>query len=382
MYKRTFTFCIIILLISLLSLSAFSLQVPDDGRFTEVRENVINAVKKGDVPSLSIAVAKGGKIVWEEAFGWANRETRINATPHTMYSLASISKPITATGLMILVEQGKIDLKKPINDYLGDAKLTAYEGTAADATVKRVLNHAAGLPLHYNFFFEDEPYPRPPTDETIRRYGIILPPPGEIYNYSNLGFGLINYIISRISGKSFTQFMKDEVFIPLNLMHTSVDIGPGLGDYAAEKYDGNNKPIPFYKFDHPGASALYSSAHDLVKFGMFHLKNHLSDHYAILKDETIDLMHRENDPDAPNYQKYGLGWGLNNDDNGYRSVSHTGGMPGVNTILKLIPSENIAVVVLCNKGGPLPFVTANQIFSVLLPDFAENLKNRHSRSRG
>ena len=98
-----------------------------------------------------------GKIIWEEGFGWADREKRIPATEHTMYSLASISKPITATGLMVLVERGLVDLDDPIDDYLGDAKLNGRAFDASEATVRRVANHTAGLPLHYQFFYRTSP---------------------------------------------------------------------------------------------------------------------------------------------------------------------------------------------------------------------------------
>lgn len=94
--------------------------------------------------SIAVAVAHGGKIIWEESFGWADREKMIAATPQTMYSLASISKPITATGLMTLVERGAIDLDKPANEYLGTGKLTGHAGEATGATVRRVLSHTAG----------------------------------------------------------------------------------------------------------------------------------------------------------------------------------------------------------------------------------------------
>ncbi len=81
-------------------------------------------------------MVKDGVIIWEEGFGWADRENRIPADEHTMYSLASISKPITTTGLMILMERGELDLDTPINDYLGDAKLKAWVGDPNDATVR------------------------------------------------------------------------------------------------------------------------------------------------------------------------------------------------------------------------------------------------------
>src|SRR5947208_15256239 len=99
--------------------------------FSAVRELIRVRLVEQVIPSLAVAVARDGEIVWEEGFGWADRENRVPATEHTMYSLASISKPITATGLMVLKEQGKIELDQPINDYLGEAKLNARVGHAA-----------------------------------------------------------------------------------------------------------------------------------------------------------------------------------------------------------------------------------------------------------
>src|SRR3712207_4301406 len=121
-------------------------------QFDTVRAVIRRAVDDG-LPSIAVAVAKDGRIVWEEGFGMADRERGVPAGPHTMYSLASISKPFTATGLMKLVERGRVHLDRPVNDYLGGGRLTGLAGEASQATVRRVLSHTAGLPLHWQFFY-------------------------------------------------------------------------------------------------------------------------------------------------------------------------------------------------------------------------------------
>jgi CubicO group peptidase (beta-lactamase class C family) len=332
--------------------------------FAALRASLQRQLVEQQVPSLAVAVAKDGKIIWEEGFGWADRENRVPATAHTLYSLASISKPITATGLMVLVERGLIDLDRPINDYLGEAKLRARAG-GPPATVRHVANHSSGLPLHYQFFYEDEPYRPPPMDETIRRYGFLLTPPGERYQYSNLGFGVLDYLLSRLSRKPYADFLREEVFLPLGLTHTSVGLGPHLEKYAAARYGPDSLPIPFYDFDHRGGSAIWSSAHDLVRFGLFHLKAHLADQKAILPDQTIDAMHRPTSPQSKG-SGYGIGWAIDENQT-YRTVSHNGSMGGVATSLFLIPSEKIAVAVLCNAGVSLPHRIRQEIISTLLP---------------
>lgn len=349
-------------------------------RFDSVRTFIRRVMEENAVASIAVAVAKDGEIVLEEGFGWADRERMIAATPHTMYSLASISKPITATGLMTLVERGTVQLDRPINDYLGAGKLTGLAGEAREATVRRVLSHTAGLPLHYQFFYQNASYGRPTMDETIGRYGILAIPPGEAFEYSNLGYGIIDHVIARASRQSYADYMRVEVFLPLGMMRTSVDIAAGLEPYAAQRYDSKQRAIPFYTFDHPGGSAVYASAHDLVRFGMFHLKNRLRDQRRILADSSLDLMQRVHTPDttAGGYG-YGLGWLIRKDDNGYRVVSHTGGMPGVATVLNLYPSENVAVVVLANKSDGAPFRIAEEIAAAVLPRYAATRAERRSR---
>jgi len=348
-----------------------------DNRLNRVKARIIRDVSEGKVPSLSVALAKNGEVIWEEAFGWANKEKRIKATPHTMYPLGSISKPFTATGFMTLVKKGLIHLDDPVEDYLGSLKLTAYEGDAKDATVKRVLNHTSGLTEYYNNFFMDEPYPCTGIEETIRRYGFLITPPGEIAQYSNMGYGIIGYIISKISKKSYAQFMKEEVFLPLNLTHTTFGIEKGKEQHAAISYDGRGFPIPSYISPTQGNSGIYSSAHDLIRFGMFHLKDHLTDQKQILNDNDLQKMHSEWDPKAMYLDDYyGLGWIIDEEWNGYHVIYHHGGDAGVNTTLFLIPSEDLAVTVLCNANSMVPFQVCDDIVSAILPEFAENLKKR------
>jgi CubicO group peptidase (beta-lactamase class C family) len=355
-------------------LSSIAAATADD-RFEPVRQRIAKALVDHNIPSIAVAVAHEGEIVWEQAFGWADRENRSAANEHTLYSLASISKPITATGLMVLVEQKKLDLDKPANDYLGVAKLRAHRGDAADASLRRIANHTSGLPLHYQFFYADEDY-RPPTrDETIRRFGNLMTEPGEHYQYSNLGYGVLDYVIQRASGNSFAGYMREEVFLPLGLTHTSVGVGGALEPHQAIRYTPDGRRIPSYEFDHDGASAVYASAHDLARFAMFHLKEHLPDQRAILSDASIDEMQQSTTP-SDSGSSYGIGWGTGVHRHGYRFVQHTGGMPGVSTICTLYPTERLAIVVLANSRNPVGGYLSEMILKTMLPETGpESLEN-------
>jgi CubicO group peptidase (beta-lactamase class C family) len=176
---------------------------------------------------------------------------------------------------------------------------------------------------------------------------------------------------------SYADFMRAEVFLPLGMTRSAIHLPPDLKPFAAVRYDNQGNRVPHYDFDHRGGSAVYSSAHDLVRFGMFHLKNRLPDAKRILADSTLDAMH-QNTTGVPN-AGYGIGWGLTEDDNGLRRVAHTGGMPGVNTALYLYPEEDLAVAVLSNTTSRHPFVVAQEIVAALVPRYADTLKARRAR---
>lgn len=343
--------------------------------FQPARDTIADVMADDSLPSVVVAVSRGGKVLWEEGFGWADKEKKIRATEHTAYSLASISKPYTATALMVLVQRGKVSLDAPANDYLGAQKLVAHVGDARGATIRRLANHTSGLPLHYQFFYEDEPPARPSMDESIRRYGHLTRPPGEAYLYSNFGFGVLEYVVERVSGKPYDAFMREEVFQPLGMKESAVNRSPDLGAAAvAVRYGRNGAPLPFYDFDHRGASAVYASAHDLLRFGMFHLKDRVPGQERILSDANLDAMQVPtaiDDEDANGKGRRGIGWGMHT-IHGLDTVSHMGSMGGVSTKLTLIPAHDIAIVVLTNVlTERVPDIEA-AIIHTLLPQTIRN----------
>jgi CubicO group peptidase (beta-lactamase class C family) len=286
-------------------------------RFNRIRRLIrTELVKAPHIPSIAVAVARDGTIIWEEGFGWADREKHMQATAHTRYPLASTSKPLTATGLMVLIQAGKVDLDRPINDYLGSAKVYARVGDAAQATVRRVANHSSGLPLHYQFFYADEPYRPPPMDETILRYAHLVTIPGEKYEYSNVGYGILGHVIARVSGKPYADFMREEVFVKLGLTHTSVGPCARPEEACATRYGSNGGIIPVTDFDTPAAGAIYASAHDLVRFALFHLKAHLADQTPILSEESIVEMQRATASSGPHAGTESVGLSKINMDTG------------------------------------------------------------------
>lgn len=345
-----------------------SLPARAEDPFESVRRAILAHLVATETPSVAVAVLRGRRLLWEEAFGWADRDKRIAATTGTPYSLASDTKPLTATALMTLVEAHKIALDAPVNDYLGDAKLVAHIGDVHKATVRRVGNHSAGLPEHYQFFYENEPWRKPSANDVISTYGGLFAVPGEHYEYSNLGYGILGDVIARVAQRPFADYLREAVFLPLGMTKTSIGALPPPG--AAVRYGDDGRPVPTYDTDHPGASAGWSSVDDLVRFAMFNLKLNSRNQRQILTDADIDELHEPTmDEGDGNGDGYGIGWETRHRW-GYRLVEHTGDMPGVAAVIRTVPDEKVAVIVLCNAED-FDFVDAiaNQALAVALPHF-------------
>jgi len=181
--------------------SAFAQEIPPQAPdLSAIRHEIQANVAAGRVPGLSVAVAKNGKIAWEEGFGWADVEKKTRATANTRYYIASVTKTITATAIMQLQERGKLRLDNPVNDYLGSAKLHSPLWDVSDATIRRVLSHTAGLTTFARSCLVGQSGCA--IDEEIERYGIVFWHPGDRFDYSNLDYGILGEVGARTSGKN------------------------------------------------------------------------------------------------------------------------------------------------------------------------------------
>jgi CubicO group peptidase (beta-lactamase class C family) len=337
------------------------------GPFGHLRNRIEGYRADAGVPSITVAAAKGGRIVWEEAFGWADVEKRVEATPDTMYALASTSKAFTATGVMVLAERGLVDLDRPVSDYLGDVGLHAYEGDLSGVTLRRIFTHTSGLPRFWCHYYEDELATRPSERELVRRYGALVAPPGERLIYSNVGIALAGLVIEEVSGQGYSEFMATEVFAPLDLDRTAIITAPYDDPGIAQKYEGG-KRLPFSDMGVRAAGSAWASAHDLLRFGMFHLGDHLPGQEAILSDETIAQMYASVDPSLPD-GRFHLPW-IEAPELGFPAYQASGHVHGGKVSFRLVPSEDIAVVVMSNGEEADTPMVARWVLRRLLPAFS------------
>lgn len=337
------------------------------------------------LPSISVAVARNGEIVWEKGFGWADKERHLAATENSMYSLASVTKLMTASGIMVLRDRKQLDLDRPVNDFLGPAKLTSPVWNASDATVRRVASHTAGLATYDNGYYCRANERDDCQDVMIRRFGVLIWRPGERFDYSNLGYGVLGDVIRHVSGMKYGDFLTNQILAPLGMTHCSLGVAPSLEGYAAQRYNGSDGSPADWSPNDPNsqeaASSVFCSAHDLVRFGMLHLKEHVGEKKAVLSSSAIDEMQNSAVPADEGYH-YGFGW-WHEERFGYKVMYVSGGYEYAQALLFTVPSEKIVVVVLLNTGhASVAQEVADEIVSALVPPYREErAKEAHREQR-
>lgn len=335
---------------------SFAANAAQPDPYASIRADIEKEIAAGRLTGVSVAVVKDGRIVWEQGFGWADRESRRPATVHTAFSVASTTKPFTTTALMLLTADGKLDLDKPANDYLDAEKIVDANGPSREATLRRLATHSSGLPTFFAMYPEGGDAKQPAIPELIRDYGHLVAPVGERYEYSNLAMGILAEIVARQSKREFGAFLRDRVLQPLGMKDSFFDTDLSRRADMAKRYADDGQPLPFYLTATPGSGELYASAHDLARFAMLHLGGKGLDPSArILDPARLDELHRPETPVAPHFH-YGMGWQVYDEPGRAEVLYHGGGQSGVKTEFVLVPSAGVAAIVLSNRRGPQGFI--------------------------
>lgn len=311
----------------------------------------------------AVLVAENGKIIYKDAFGLANREWNIPNKADTKFMIGSVSKPLTATLLLIQVQKGLLGLDKTIEDYLPEFK----NKPAAKVTIRQLLAHTSGIPNYdiiKDFFprisrqyFTREEYLKVFIDSALAFA------PGTHYAYSSWGYFTLGYIMERVTNKSYAQLMSDDIFKKIKMdnsgsyYHTQIvpDRATGydysFGGYTSSDFRDQSNTM--------GTGDIYSTVEDLYKFHMA-----LSNNTLLNKELTTEMF-------APGIDvaKYGYGW-FNKQfkytpTDSVVSNFHLGMTDGFISFIRRIPSTNSLVVILCNSSPTDFFGITNNLFRVL-----------------
>lgn len=298
-----------------------------------------------NLPGISAGVLIDGRIVWQEGFGTADAEAGRPVTPDTRFRIGSLSKPITAAAMAVLVERGVLDLDAPIQRYVPD-----FPPKDGAITARMLVGHISGI-RHY----------RAGEDDTIRprRYETMLDalsrfsadpldhPAGTRYRYSTYAYTLLGAAMEQAAGEPFLDVLEHTVLGPVGMAATSADRSDGRIPNLTSFYhrDRESRPIPAPPIDTSykwAGGGLVSTTGDLLRFAAEMMEP------TIMSESMRDQMWTRMTTTLGARTHYGMGWALDVDEFNRRAVVHSGGQVGCTAYLLIFPDLGVASVVLCN----------------------------------
>ncbi len=304
---------------------------------------IANDVRARGTPGLAVAVAVDGRVVFAEGFGYADLEQRVPAWPTTKFRIGSISKPLTATALMQLVEQQKIDLDAPVQKYV-----PSFPDKGAKITSRLLAGHLAGI-RHYkdDEFLSAKHYDTVVDGLKIFERDPLVAPPGTKFNYSSYGFNVLSAIIESASGVRFLEYMQTRVFQPLGLVNTAPDENRLIVDQRSRFYakpkDGPFENAPYVDNSYKWAGGGFlSTVEDIVRFGSALLQP------GFLKADSLKLLFTSQKTNTGEETGYGMGWSIHKSKSGQRVYEHSGGSVGGRCQLIIYPDSRVVVALLTN----------------------------------
>ncbi len=329
-------------------------------------------VESGSPPGISVVVVKGGKLVYNHAFGYTDKPHGVKSTPDTIYHWWSMTKIPTALAIMQLQEQGKIKLDDAVVKYLPWFEVNYPSSESPVISIRNLMQHSSGLPdtmpsmiswVHYD-------------DTTRNQTGVVkkyLPKfntlkfePGEKAVYSNFNYMVLGALIEAVSRQTYEAYIIDNILQPLGMTQTDFVYTPGLAEHEASGtlpiihfytpllpmlldmnalvYESQGKLLWLNRvyIDATPSTGLIGSAPDVARLMMAYLNRGILDGKRILSPESISLMTETSPIDG-----HGLGWSVGK-TNRTRFIEHAGGGPGFATEMRLYPDEELGIAILAN----------------------------------
>jgi CubicO group peptidase (beta-lactamase class C family) len=310
------------------------------------------ALKSGDIAGGAVIVVKDGTVLLQKGFGYADADKRIPFDPQrTMTRIGSTSKLFTWTAVMQLVERGKLDLNRDVNDYL-DFKVPSAPGKPI--TLLDLMNHRAGFEEGLKDIIAVDPRNLESTETYLKQHPRpTLFAPGTVPAYSNYGTALAGYIVERVSGEPFERYVEHHIFAPLGMTHTTSD-QPLLDRFKGEVSRGyrtaSTPPLPYELVVTRPAGSITTTAADMAAFMIAHLQDGRAGDSEILRSQTAQLMHSPSESGLPGFSTMAHGFFYDN-RNGRIVIGHGGDTIVFHTELDLLPQEGVGIFYSFNSRG-------------------------------
>ncbi|MCL0069391.1 serine hydrolase [Dehalococcoidia bacterium] len=358
--------------------------------FTKLEEFIFTKMSETKLPGLSAAIVKGDEVIWAKAFGFRDLELGLAATPHTLYGIGSVTKSFTASSIMQLAEQGKLNVDDPVDTYV---PINIRPG-GESIRISHLMSHSSGIPaLAYaeavirgatgageNWFpiascSDLLTFMADAQDWTLTR-------PGERWFYLNEGYALLGYIIEKCSGMPYEEYVHKHVLAPLGMKRSffskeEVEKDPDAATPYIITREGERKPSTYSYGGISSDGALISSVLDLSKYVAMYLEWGEYDGTRLLSKDSIEAM--ETPQVALPHQgpfgegSYGYGLSIAPDFLGYKLVGHGGSVLVATAYMGFIPGQGVGIALLANGSGYLLSQLGMYGLAILLEKDPESL---------
>ncbi len=309
-------------------------------------------IERDDIAGAVVVVVKDGKVLFAKGYGYADREKKKPVSDgDTLFRPGSISKLFTWTSVMQLVEQGKLDLDRDVNEYL-DFKIPSARWNPI--TLRNIMTHTPGFEETVKDLFVAKPQELEPLGKYLAGH---IParifPPGTTPAYSNYATALAGYIVQRVSGEKFEDYGAAHIFQPLGMTHATFaqPLPDALKPLMSDGYRlGSGKPQEFEIVVPGPAGALSISGQDIARFMIAHLQDGEFNGQRILRPETARLMHSRQFGLSPELNGMCLGF-YEESRNGHRIIGHGGDTMWFHSDLHLVPDQNLGFFISVNSAG-------------------------------
>jgi len=323
--------------------------------FAAIDRYVEEQMADGRIPGFALGIIRGDEVLYLKGYGVADEADR-PVTAQTAFQIASVSKTFTALALMQLKDEGKVDLDRPVSDYLTqlDPPNPQYE----EMTVRQLLNHTAGFDTQVEYrvtFPEDSDIS---ITELVGKFGTVslAHAPGAKFEYNNAGYIVLGEVISQVSGLSYESYLQQNIFDPLEMHHSFTSMARAKDDSPAVGYSTLfGFPRVSGLTSAPGylpAFGIFSSAEDLTHYMIAMLNGGVYKDRRILSEESVAEMLTPSAAQSP-YINYGLGWYVTSG-----SFYHGGELTDFQAKVKVLPEDEWGIAFLLNTSSS----TANMLF--------------------
>ena len=377
--RRTSCFALLLALTAALPASAQIVPPPLRAGVPDDLDQFIPAqMQKWKVPGLAIAVVQNGQVIYSHGFGLRDVKNNLPATTKTIFAIGSISKSFTSLSMGILNDEGKLDWDKPVRQYLPEFQM--YDPVASERMTPRdLISHRVGMAGHDLIWYSSD-FTR---EELVHRLQFLQSDHDfrSRYRYNNLLVMTAGYLVGRIAGQSWEDFVRQRVFNPLqmNSSNFSVSDSQKSSDFAhpyrKDEHTGEVAETAFHALSPIGpAGSINSNVEDMARYVIFQLGKGKVGDRQVISETNLALTHSPQVPmgrSAPFKEigpmSYGMGWVITA-YRGHPLIWHNGGIDGFYALLSLLPDENFGVVILTNllDDDPVPEIIADNIFDYLL----------------